>query len=68
MRGLYWSVSVPNDYWAETVAFWFSPRLFAQEKPADAANSSKLADYDAAAAKLIGEVFGAATLTSSCVP
>ena len=65
--GKYASTNV-IEYWAETVAFWFSPRLFSQEKPADAANSSKLADYDAEAAKLIGDVFGAATLTSSCAP
>ena len=64
--GKYASTNV-GEYWAESVTFWLSPSLFAKHKPADS-DSKKLADYDPAAAKLIEEVFGAATLPSFCAP
>jgi len=64
--GQYASKNV-QEYWAETVTFWFSTSEFAKHIPADS-DSKKLADHDPAAAKLVGEVFGAATLPSFCAP
>ena len=61
-----WNV---QEYWAETVTFWFSPRRFALEIPEKVgATGWKLADYDPAAARLIEDVFGDAALPSFCAP
>ena len=64
--GKYANVNV-QEYWAETVTFWLLPSEFAKHKPADS-DAKKLADHDPAAAKLVGEVFGAAALPSFCAP
>ena len=62
-KGRYASTSA-EDYWAETVKFWFWESL----PPTLAANYPKLADYDPDAAKLVEEVFGEGAVPSYCKP
>ncbi len=53
-----------EDYWAETVRFWFQGTL----PESLAANDLVLNDYDPEVAKLIEEVFGEASVPSFCKP
>ena len=62
-KDLYASTNA-TEYWAETTMYWFLESL----PPTLATTYSKLADYDPAAAKLVGEVFGDATVPSFCKP
>ena len=58
----HYAVFSVNEYWAETVRFWFEGRV----PDSLVEGPTKLADYDPEIASLIAEVFGAASVPAAC--